>query len=190
MRVKSLIATIAMIAVIAFPRFAAAESAFGTGSPPSATVSVNFSVTIPQFLFFQVGALGGTPDTITFSVPSAVVGDSSSVAGTGGNLTSGTVTVRVLGNIGDVEITENAGDPAPLTSASGTISWDEILTTDTGDIPALQLADPGIHASATLTASASNVVNANGTWTYSYKNRTIPAPDTYLGTATYSAAVP
>ena len=190
MRIKSLIATIAMIAVIAIPQFARADSAFGTGSPATARANVDFQINVPGFVFFQVGSLG-VADEIVFNVPAANVGDSSSVSGSGGDGgPSGTVTVVVISNAGPVTLTENAGDTA-LTRLTGTetISWDEITTALTsGTVPVIPLTD-GSTSSAALPEVA-GITSLSGTWTYSYDNTTTPVAGTYEGTATYDAAIP
>lgn len=179
------------LAVLALPLAARAESNVTTGAGTiSATARVTFNITIPRFIFLQVGtgtllAANATIDTIAFMPAVAVVGNSTPVAATAGsgNLGNGTVTVRVIGNAGNVTL--GATGPANLTSGSNTIPWTQIATAVTGGA-----THPTINgANATFTAVA-NVVNINGTWTYSYLNTLTPASGTYAGQVLYTATTP
>lgn len=181
----------AVATAVVLPMAAHAESNVTTGAAPAslnATARVNFSVLIPRFIFLQVGtgtllAANATIDTIAFAPAVAVVGNSTPVAGTGGNLTGGAVTVRIIGNAGNVTLA--ATGPANLTSGSDTIPWTQISTAITGGA-----THPTINgANATFTA-ASGVVNINGTWTYSYLNTITPAAGTYTGQVLYTATTP
>jgi hypothetical protein len=189
MMLKKVTLAAAVAAAIAAPLAARAESNVSTGAGAlSATARVNFSIVIPRFLFLQVGtgtllAANATIDTISFAPAVAVVGNSTAVAGTGGNLTGGAVTARIIGNTGNVTLA--ATGPANLTSGSDTIPWTQIATAVTGGV-----THPTINgANATFTA-ASGVVNVNGTWTYSYLNTITPAAGTYTGQVLYTATAP
>jgi len=181
----------AALAVLAFPLAAQAESNVTTGAGTiSATARVTFNITIPRFIFLQVGtgtllAANAAIDTIAFTPAVAVVGNSTPVAATAGsgNLGNGSVTVRIIGNAGNVTL--GATGPANLTSGSNTIPWTQIATAITGGA-----THPTINgANATFTAIA-NVVNINGTWTYSYLNTLTPASGTYTGQVLYTATTP
>ena len=181
----------AVAAALIVPFAAQAESNVTTGAAPaslSATARLNVSITIPRFIFLQVGtgtllAANGAIDTIAFTPAVAVVGDGTPVAGSGGNLTGGAVTVRIIGNAGNVTLA--ATGPANLTSGGDTIPWTQIATAITGGA-----THPTINgANATFTAVA-NVVNVNGTWTYSYLNTLTPASGTYTGQVLYTATTP
>lgn len=189
-----LASAVAAALVLATPFAANAESNFTTGGPGAitATARVNFNVVIPKFVFLQVGTgpvfpamtASATMDTIIFNVPAANVGNSTAVAGTGGNLTGGAVTVRVVGNNGAMTLA--ATGPATLTNGGGdTLAWSQITATPTGGAPAL----PAVGASVSLPASG-NVVNINGVWTYSYANSVTPASGTYTGQVLYTATTP
>jgi hypothetical protein len=183
----------AVATAVALPMGVHAESNVTTGAAPaslSATARVNFSVLIPRFIFLQVGtgtllAANATIDSIDFTPAVAVVGNGTSVPATAGsgNLGNGSVTVRIIGNAGNVSLA--ATGPANLTSGSNTIPWTQISTAITGGA-----THPTINgANATFTA-ASGVVNINGTWVYSYVNSVTPAAGTYTGQVLYTATTP
>lgn len=187
----NIVKTTAAVAVLALPLAAQAESNVTTGAGTiSATARVTFNITIPRFIFLQVGtgtllAANATINTIAFTPAVAVVGNSTPVAATAGSgdLGNGIVTVRVIGNAGNVTL--GATGPANLTSGSNTIPWTQIATAITGGA-----THPTINgANATFTAVA-NVVNINGTWTYSYLNALTPASGTYTGQVLYTATTP
>lgn len=180
---------LAVAIALASPLAARAESNVTTGvGTISATARVNFSITIPRFIFLQVGtgtllAANATVDTISFAPAVAVVGDTTPVAGTGGNLTGGAVTVRIIGNAGNVTLA--ATGPANLTSGGDAIPWTQIGTAITGGA-----THPTINGANALFTAASNVVNVNGTWTYSYLNTITPAAGAYTGQVLYTATTP
>lgn len=183
--------TLAAAVALAIPFAANAESNITTGGGANitATARVNFSVAIPKIVFLQVGtgtflAANGTIDTIAFSVPAANVGDSTPVAGTGGNLTGGQVTVRVLGNNGDMTL--GATGPATLVSGADTLAWSQITATPAGGAPAL----PAVNGATVTLPAVGKVVNINGQWTYSYANTVSPASGTYTGQVLYTATTP
>jgi len=187
------LSSLAVAAALAVPFAVQAESNVTTGAAPAslnATARVNFSILIPRFIFLQVGtgtllAANATIDTIDFQPALTVVGNNTPVAATAGsgNLGNGGVTVRIIGNAGNVTLA--ATGPANLTSGGNNIPWTQISTAITGGA-----THPTINgASATFTA-ASGVVNVNGTWIYSYLNATTPAAGTYTGQVTYTATTP
>lgn len=180
------------LAVLAVPLAAQAESNVTTGAGTiSATARVNFSITIPRFIFLQVGtgtllAANATIDTISFTPAVAVVGNGTAVAATAGsgNLGNGGVTVRIIGNAGNVTLGAVSA-PALLTSGANTIPWTQVSTAITGGA-----THPTINgANASFTATA-NVVNITGTWIYSYLNTVTPASGTYTSQVTYTATTP
>lgn len=180
------------LAVLAVPLAAQAESNVTTGAGTiSATARVNFSITIPRFIWLQVGtgtllAANATIDTISFTPAVAVVGNGTAVPATAGsgNLGNGGVTVRIIGNAGNVTLGAVSA-PALLTSGTNTIPWTQISTAITGGA-----THPTINgANASFTATA-NVVNINGTWIYSYLNTVTPASGTYTSQVTYTATTP
>lgn len=184
---------LAVAVALASPLAAHAESNVTTGAAPaslSATARVNFSITIPRFIFLQVGtgtllAANGTIDTIDFQPALNVVGNGTSVAATAGsgNNGNGNVTVRIIGNAGNVTL--GATGPANLTSGGNTIPWTQIATAISGGA-----THPTINGANASFTAASNVVNVNGSWTYTYLNTTTPAAGTYTGQVTYTATTP
>lgn len=188
----TLATAVAATAALAVPLAAHAESDFNSGGGAGITASahVDFSVTIPKFVFLQVGtgtmmADNTTVDLITVSVPPANVGNSTPVAATGGNLTGGQVTVVVRGNNGDMTLGSTA-PVAGLSNGSGdNIVWTQIATAITGG-----MTHPTINGSTVPYVATGKVVNASGTWTYSYLNSITPAPGTYTGQVTYTATTP
>jgi len=181
---------------------AQAESTTVTGAGAlSAPAHLDFSIVIPRFLSFQVGTAGATIDQITFTVPGASVGNSTPVAGTGGNAGGGSAaSVNVVGNGGQITITEanNGGGTglAHATIAGANISYSQITTTssDTVNLQNPVLSDAGGNTS-TPVLNAGNVTNRSATWTYAYANTTIPSAGTYGtsakgGRVTYTAAMP
>ncbi|MFQ5938343.1 MAG: hypothetical protein ACE5LB_18225, partial [Acidiferrobacterales bacterium] len=87
------------VATIA-PRSALAEATSCNTPSCSTAADLNFTINIPDFLRLRIGSPAATVDTITFSPSDAVVGDSTPVAGTGGDLTGGVVTVQIISNHG------------------------------------------------------------------------------------------
>lgn len=183
----------------------------------TATAHLNFQVTIPRFLFLQVGtgsllANNTTVDTIAFAPTTVQVGDGTAVAGTGGDLSNGAVTARVLGNgFGATAVNLTATTPGALSNGAGsTIPWSEIglasAPTAITVVPAAAavLPHPGTTSvpfanSGATTASLTpvlGVINQAAKWTFQYKNTTVPAAGTYGGTVanngqvTYTIALP
>ena len=182
-----------------------AESTFTTPAilNSTSTARVDFSIVIPQVLFLRVGtssgnaATDGTIDSITFTVPGANVGDASVIAGVGGDLTAGAVTVRVYGNGGNISLNSATTGPLTTGTAGEVIPWSQInvagaaLGSTTAGFtnaaithPAFSLATgagPNAGTATTLTAT-NRVVRVEGKWTYTYLNATLPAAGTYGGT--------
>lgn len=158
---------------------------------------VDFQITIPRFLRFRVGAAGGTIDLVQFAPTAEQVGDSVSVAGTGGTPGPGAVDVQVRSNAGQIGITAAPAVAAGLNDGGvNTIAFTEITTsTSAGTVPAPTLIN-GTSAVANVTLNAGNITNRDAVWTYSYANTTIPEAGTYGGVnvrngrVTYTASSP
>ena len=207
---------LSVLAAIA-PLAAHAESNFVTGTGAlAANAKLDFIITIPKVLFLQVGAgtsyaNNTTVNDITFAVPAGSVGNSVAVAGAGGDLASGGVTVRVLGNSGTVTLNNSVtGALSSGVVGNPTVPWSDIVVT-AGTLPATTagfsnaaIAHPAFNTAAaggpsavgtTLTATA-GLVRREGSWTFAYANTaTLPA-GTYgntagnNGTVTYTATTP
>ncbi|MBC8088537.1 MAG: hypothetical protein H7Z40_14830 [Phycisphaerae bacterium] len=188
-RTKILASAVAAAFALATPFAVNAESNIttGTGANITATARVNFSIAIPKFVFLQVGtgtllAANTTIDTITFAVPAASVGQGGPLAGSGGNLTNGAVTVRVIGNNGDMTLGATGIVP---TSGTDTIPWTQIGVTTAGGA-----THPTIGGAAATYPATNKVVNVNGSWTYNYANTVTPAFGTYTAQVLYTATTP
>ncbi|KWT98652.1 MULTISPECIES: hypothetical protein [unclassified Variovorax] len=204
---------IAALATMA-PLMAQAESKFVTGSGAlSASAKLDFSITIPQVLFLQVGTGSYADNTavnnITFDVPAGSVGNGTQVAGTGGDLPGGSgVTVRVLSNSGNVTLDNTTN--GPLSSGASAVQWSDILVTadalpaTTADFSNGAIAHPPFNAGTgggtstaptTLTATG-GLVRQEGSWTFAYANTAALPAGTYgsteanNGRVTYTATTP
>lgn len=190
------------VAMFAFVPFAAqAESNYVTAG--NAVAHLDFQIVIPRVLFLQVGT--GTNllnnvavDLIKFTPAAANLGDSSVISAiSGGDVSPGVVTAKVIGNSGDVKVTATTVGALNNGTAAETISWTQISTTSsaTAAFPAPALTDGGAGAFVTLTAT-NHVVSQTAQWTYKYLNQTVPAQGTYGGAnvnngrVTYTASAP
>lgn len=205
---KTLFAALAATALVtAIP--AAAESAFQSGTGAlSASARVDFTIVIPRVLYLRVGTgsaypgtLGtvGTVDLVSFSPAAGVLGNSTPVAGTGGDQGAGVVTAAVIGNVGQVTLTATSIG-AMNDGGTNTIAYTEIATAASAQTSAYTLlAAPvlanGASGPVTVPANGTTkVVTADAKWTYSYKNTTMPSSGAYGGVnvnngrVTYTAA--
>lgn len=179
---------VALVAALAAPIGANAESNFATGAGAlSAKASVDFQIEIPRFLSLRVGTDGAAIDLVSFTVPAANVGDSTEIVGAGGDVGAGAVTATVFGNIGDVSLLAETNGPIG-NGAAGSIDWSEITTTSSNtSLPAPTLAN-GPSTPVTV-AAASGVVNQTATWTYRYANTDVIEAGTYGGIDTNNSRV-
>jgi hypothetical protein len=192
---KHLLTTAILMAVCA-PTAVMAESASDDTSPYSAAVNLDFQIDIPSVLNFRVGSAGGV-DLINFSPAAAVVGDDSDVAGTGGDLTGGVVTVDLFSNGGQVTITPTNSSLGAGLSDGGTenIPYTEILTaSNLAALPAPVLSNAG--GTATSPTETAGVTDLSAQWTYTYDNTAVYPAGTYGGIntrggrVTYTATAP
>ena len=185
---KIFILGLVMVMALCYTNSANADSDFATGSPATASVDLDFQIVIPSFIYFRVGTVGSI-NTINFSPTATEVATGATINGTGGDAGPGAVNVEVISNGGNITITElNDGGGSGLISASGNISYAQIITADTsGNISAPTLSDAGGNTSSIAPAG---VTNLSDVWTYTYTNpATPPLPDTYTGRVTYTAAI-
>ncbi|WP_225207327.1 hypothetical protein [Novosphingobium huizhouense] len=197
----------ALAASVAMAPAAHAESKFvtGTGSPLTASASLDFTITIPKFVYIRVGtgtnvANNTNIDNLVFAVPAANVGDGTSVAGTGGDLTGGVVTARVTGNNGTIAFSSTT--TGPLSNGNGdSISWAQMNVGVATNTSTTALAHPALADNATTSinltpTSGTKVTNLDAKWTFSYKNTNIVAAGTYggvnlnAGRVTYAVSMP
>ena len=197
---KQLVTTF-LVVTICLPGTLLAESNSANGASPSTTARLDFSITVPGVLRFQVGTAGtGNIDVINFAPPAATLGDGTDTQGTGGDLGSGVVTVDLFSNAGQVTITEsNNSGGAGLDNGSGdTIPYTEIVTTssDATDFAAPALSNAGGGTSTPTPTSGNNkVTNRTESWSYAYDNAASYPQGTYGtnsngGRVTYTAATP
>lgn len=180
---------------------ALAASATDTTSPYSVANNLDLRVVIPAFLYFRVGTDNATVDRITFSPTVANLGNSTPVAGTGGDAAAGSgANVAVRGNNGQVTIgttvTGGGNGMGTGTAADGFINYNQIgtVSSDAANFPAPTLANAGIaNVNVALgggPAGAGKVTVRSAVWTYSYANTTVPSAGQYDGTVTYTATMP
>lgn len=200
---KALLATTFLAAM---PMLANAESTFnsGAGTPITASARLDFQIVVPRVLYLRVGsganmASDPTLNQITFTVPAANLGDSTSVAGTGGDLTGGVVTARVIGNNGIVTLSSNTLGPLTTGVAGEVIPYTQITTTPTTLTSATALPAPALAASGTTSVAltpVNRVTNQDARWTFNYLNNAVVASGTYGGVntnnsrVTYTASMP
>ena len=197
---RILSAAIAIAGISAIPTAAHAESKFstGTGSPLTASANLDFTITIPKFVYVRIGtgttmATNTTVDNLVYTVPAANVGDGTAITGTGGDLTSGQVTARVMGNNGTSAFSSttlgamNNGD-------GNTISWSQMNVAVATNTSATALSHPSLADGATTSinlspTSGTKVTNLDAKWTFTYKNENVVAAGTYGGVATQNGRV-
>lgn len=178
-----------------------AASATDTVAAYSIPLNLNLQIVIPGFLYFRVGPDSGVEDTIVFTVPAANVGNSTPVAGTGGDAGAGS-NVVVRGNNGQVTLTVSAvaGGGNGLgtgTGSDGYINYNTITTNSTNaNLPAPVMANaPGATSAPVLgcdvaCAGLGKVTNRSSVWSFSYANATVPSAGNYTGQVTYTASTP
>ena len=178
------------------------------GSAPASRV--DFTILVPPVLYVRVGtgnaiaaADNATVDSLSFTVPGANLGDSSAIAGTGGDLTAGAVTVRVFANKG-TNVSLNSSVSGALSNGVGdTIPWSEINVASsalavptagyTSGITHPTFSATSGNGTATTLAATGTLVRFEDKWTFTYKNTTTPASGTYgssvanNGRVTYTA---
>ncbi|MHB1199017.1 MAG: hypothetical protein ACYCZ6_05555 [Polaromonas sp.] len=194
-----LVSALSLASLLSAP--AQAESTFVnpaiTGS--TATARLDFSIVIPQVLFLRVGNAASI-DAITFTVPGANVGDASVIAGTGGDLTAGAVTVRAYGNGGNISLNSSTSGQLTTGTAGEVIPWSEIsvaaaaLATSTPGYTNGAITHPAFNATsgsgtATTLTATNKVVRVEGKWTYTYLNTNVVPAGTYGGTVAKNGRV-
>jgi hypothetical protein len=178
-RKLTLAAAVAMAMSAPATVVADSELSFGT----SASADLNFRVTLPQFIYFQVGdPTDGTVDTIDFDLSGGPEPGGGTVAG------SATVPVNLVTNIssGSVQISATGADLTGTGGNTDTIPVTDISGTGTGTIPV-----PTTNGSAAAVGAAPFAGTDN--WTFTYSNPTpVAAPisaDVYTTTVTYTVQV-
>lgn len=191
---------LAIAGASALPSVAHAESKFvtGTASPLTASANLDFTITIPKFVYVRIGtgsamANTTTVDNLVYTVPAANVGDGTAIAGTGGDLTGGQVTARVIGNNGTIAFSSQTAG-ALSNGAGDTISWSQMNVTVATNTTATALSHPTLADASTTSinltpTSGTKVTNLDAKWTFAYKNQNIVPAGTYGGVNTNNGRV-
>ncbi len=210
-----LVAALALAVVAPLAARAESNSVTGAGSLP-ANARLDFGITIPTVLFLQVGTGtsytdDATVDHISFTVPADSIGSGPPLWGTGGDLLSASiVTVRLLGNSGDITL-NNTTTGALNSGIAGnpTVPWSDILVT-TSALPSATtgfangaIAHPAFNTGAgggpgapITVAATGRMVRREALWLYTYANTkalpggTYGGPIANNGLVVYSATVP
>lgn len=178
---KKLLVTLGAAAVTA-PMLATADSAIGIGGTgTTAQASLDFLITIPDFVYFQVGTVGSV-DRVDFDLSAGggtEPGLNLPFAATGGVLdgADGALTIELRTNVSSVNIAASGGN---LTSGADTLPFTDISAADGG-----QITVPDFGANVDIVAGLPGTLN--DTWTYTYDNSAVYPPGTYAGTVTYTA---
>ena len=197
--VKSHLVTTSLLMAVCAPATIMAQSDSVNGATPlTATANLDFQINIPGILRFRVGTDGGTVDRVQFSPTVLELDNGTDVAGTGGDLTGGEVTVDLFSNAGQITITPTNNSSGGLTNGTDFIPYTEILTesSDAAVLPVPVLADAGGTASLPPPTSGTRVTNLTESWTYTYDNTTdypegtYGGVDTQGGRVTYTATTP
>ncbi len=187
------------VAVSALSTAAQAESKFVTGTTGlTASANLDFTVTIPKFVYVRIGtgtsmANNTSVDNLVYTVPAANVGDGTAISGTGGDLTAGQVTARVIGNNGTIAFSSTTLG-AMSNGAGDSISWSQMNVAVATNTSASALSHPslvdGSTTSINLTpTSGTKVTNLDAKWTFTYKNQNVVAAGTYGGVNTNNGRV-
>jgi hypothetical protein len=178
----------------------------GAGSPLTASARLDFRITIPKVIYLRVGAGtdladNGTINLIDFAPAAGALGNGTAVAATAGSgdLGTGAVTARVIGNNGTITFTSQTAG-ALSNGVGDSISYSQIATAVAALTSATPLAHPaladGATTTQTLAPASGKVVNRDARWTYTYANTNVVAAGTYGGVntnngrVTYTASMP
>jgi hypothetical protein len=209
---KKLTLIAAASAALLSPIVSHAESNVNTAAIVGSVVSakLNFSVVIPSVLYLAVGtntsfAANATVDNLVFTVPAANIGDSTVIAGVGGDQAAGAVTVRVFSNVGGAtgNVNLNSTTTGQLSNGTSNIPWTQIAVAPA----ALAVATPGFAngaithpafnnaagggagATPTLLTAVGKVVRQEGKWTFNYANTAAYPAGTYGGSVAKNGVV-
>lgn len=184
-----------MVLVFCYAEFVGAQSGSASGTAAGSggagvSVDLDFQIIIPSFIYFRVGSAGATKDLVDFQPTQ----DDVATQATTNAFSGGTVDVYLYSNAGTITIGESNNGNGSGLNDGGTnyISWGQIATTENGSngLTPPQLSDSGGNSS-TIAPTPGNITAKSTQWTYVYNNpATPPAPGTYSGTATYTAAIP
>ena len=189
------VGTVALVAAMAVPFAANAESTLATGSGGlNTSARVDFQITIPKFVSLRVGAAGNLSDLISFAPTAAQMEALTPVTGTGGDATGGAVNAVVRGNGGAVTL--SAATAGNLLSGANAINWSQITTATTSGLLTPPALANGASVSTAVAPAANGVVNQSAVWTYTFTNSAVVPAGIYGGVGgagngrvTYTATV-
>jgi len=135
-------------------------------------------------------------------VPVANIGDGTPISATsGGDVSPGVVTARVIGNNGTIAFSsETTG--ALMNEDGDSISWSEIgvavaTNTSAAALPHPTLVDAAETSISLTPTTGSKITNLDARWTYTYLNNSVVPAGTYGGVGgaqngrvTYAVAMP
>jgi hypothetical protein len=179
---KLLVSTVAALASAPTLVYADSQLAFGPAGT-TATADLAFRVTIPNFVYFQVGSAGAVVDRVDFDLAAAAVqpGAGGNVVANGGvgDGADGSLSVTLSTNAANVSIAATGGN---LVSGGNNIPLTQINRTDGGQIPM-----PAFGGSGNLAFGAPGT--RTDTWSYNYNNNTVYPAGTYNATVVYTVTV-
>ncbi|QQZ28645.1 hypothetical protein HMY34_07700 [Thiothrix subterranea] len=167
----------------------------------TAELPVKVKLTVPAFLFLQVGNANQTAEltynvgtnlssgAYTGAIPPAGESGLAPSSITGSDVSNG-VNVAVRANCGQVKIAYSVTDNNGLANGQGQFIPYETLQTSTSDsgLPAPTLRNATNAESLVSTSSYGSVTDRKAVWQYTYTNSALPAAGTYQGTVTYQAS--
>lgn len=170
-------------ALVLIPSLTVADSQLSIGGAgTTAQANLDFRITIPSFVYFQIGSAGSV-DRVDYDLNVGPVqpGSGGPIAATGGvaDGADGSLSVILATNAASVSIAASGGN---LTSGADTLPFADITAADTGTIP---VPDFG----ATITPFAPGGFSLTDTWSYTYDNTSVYNAGIYNGTATYTITV-
>lgn len=188
-------------AALGLPMWAHAESVLTTGTGSlTATANLDFRVVVPKVLYLRVGTTGAANiNVLNFNVSSANVGDSTPVAGTGGDFLGSGVNAHVRANGTGVTLMATTTGPLTSPTTTSTLSFSEFGTTVAANtVTRPTLAAPALTDGGSNTVSVAatgNITDSDATWTFSYLNTALLPHGTYGGAANngrvvYTATMP
>lgn len=172
----------------------------------STSASLDFTVKLGKFLFFQIGTdnypITNAPDTITFTatptIPSSVSNANNAVTSWSGatptfslQSTNATLPVKVRSNAGQISLKATAS--SALTNGTATLPLANLtISSSNSSLPAPLIPNSGTGASVNVTGTAfSNLVtDRSANWTFNYTLPSTAAPGIYQGKVTFTASSP
>jgi hypothetical protein len=167
-----------------FSQFAAADSDLQFGGGATASASLDFRITIPQFVYFQVGSAAAVVDRVDWDLTGSQPGLGAPLGATGGtgDGVDGILSITLITNAATVTIASNTGG-GNLVDGGNTIPFSEITVADGGNIAA-----PDFDTNTVI--ATGGVYSQTDSWTYTYDDSNNYAAGTYNGTSVYTAATP